>query len=59
MVMSQGTWFYFIGTILLSPDWYHGLNEWNQEDHEDMMMVTNFFGLTIIGVCLFQVKFQR
>ena len=53
--MCSGTWFYFIGVILYPPHGYHGLKDWNQSSHKDMMIVTNFFGLNIMGVLVFQV----
>ncbi|KAK4292515.1 hypothetical protein Pmani_034725 [Petrolisthes manimaculis] len=40
LVLLQGTWFFQIGFILYPP-W--GMEEWDQEDHSQMMVVTITF----------------
>ena len=45
----QGTWFYQIGFILYPPS---GVPEWDQEDHDQMMIVTAIFSWHFMGAFL-------
>ncbi|GAU97611.1 hypothetical protein RvY_08880 [Ramazzottius varieornatus] len=45
LTFLQGIWFWFIAFVLHSP--WPGISNWNQEDHNDNMLVTAMFGFAI------------
>ncbi|ESO95554.1 hypothetical protein LOTGIDRAFT_144624 [Lottia gigantea] len=43
VVLLQGTWFWQVGSVLYKPMF----GKWDQEDHEQMMLIPTYFGVHI------------